>query len=899
VRVSVGADAEPGVRNAELTSAEDSALRVSHSAPKRFGDYELLEEIGRGGMGVVFRARQVSLNRLVAVKMIVSGELASPEFVQRFHLEAEAAAGLQHLNIVAIHEVGMHEGQHFYSMDYVEGQTLAERALNNPLPPRLAADYLKTIAEAVHYAHQRGILHRDLKPSNVLIDALDQPHLTDFGLAKRLTGDSELTLTGQVLGSPNYMPPEQALGQRQAATIACDVYSLGAILYFLLTGRPPFAAESMTQTLQQVVHIEPVSPQLLNPTVPRDLETICLKCLSKEPRRRYGSAQDLAGDLARFLSGEPVQARPVGAAGRAWRWCRRNPPVASLIAGVVMALAMGIAGVVLEWRRAELNAKAEARQRELAEANFQTARAVVDRMLTRVANDLADEPRMEQLRRKLLEDALSFYQGFLKQKASDSSLRHEAAQASARLGYIYYWLGQYEKSFTPLDKAQRMLTELSQLHPGEPVYLEEMARTFAPMAHGYFLLNRMPEALTCRRKQVALYGQLQRRYPTVTAYFALGAEARVDLGNTLGDSEPREALEEMRQALALYEKHCLVSTNDLGNPQPEDFTPHLDKRQLEAHIRHWLGARLKALCRIDEAKAEYRRCCELRMELAAERPKNVVIQNDLAHVRRYLADVLADTGKAVEAEQLLNEAIAVHQKVLNDHPGYADFARASGVTYRCLGRLLLAVNRTEEAGKALSHALETDSRLADELPGFSWAHQSLAADHFGLGLLWEATGRISQATASFRAATGVLEKLIFENPQAHQYQYDLAWGLVTCPLVELRDTDRALALARQTVERAPNLADNWRLMGVVQYRTGDLSGAIESLNKAAALLDGPDPKQWLFLAMACSRTGDQQQARRWYDKALAFIEKNHPLNEELDRFHKEAMETLGIASTRP
>jgi WD40 repeat protein len=332
-------------------------------------------------MGVVFRARQISLNRLVAVKMIASGELASPEFVQRFHLEAEAAAGLQHPNVVAIHEVGVHEGQHFYSMDYVEGQTLAERAVNNPLPPELAADYLKTIAEAVHYAHQRGILHRDLKPSNVLIDSLDRPHLTDFGLAKRLTGDSDLTLTGQLLGSPNYMPPEQALGQRQAATIACDVYSLGAILYFLLTGRPPFAAQSMTETLQQVLHSEPVSPQVLNPAVPRDLETICLKCLSKEPPRRYSSAQELADDLGRFLKGEPVQARPVGATGKAWRWCRRNPVVASFGGATgVLLLAVTIGSPIAAFR---INRERKATETALGEVKNQQRLASEQELLAR------------------------------------------------------------------------------------------------------------------------------------------------------------------------------------------------------------------------------------------------------------------------------------------------------------------------------------------------------------------------------------------------------------------------------------------------------------------------------------------------------------------------------------
>jgi WD40 repeat protein len=364
VRVSL--ESRAAVAEQASSPSSDSPFDSEEEPIRRFGDYELLEEIGRGGMGVVYRARQISLNREVAIKMIASGELASAEFVRRFLLEAEAAAGLKHPNIVAIHEVGVREGQHFYSMDYVEGQTLSDRAINKPLSPELACGYLKTIAEAVHYAHQRGILHRDLKPSNVLIDSLDQPHLTDFGLAKRLSDDSELTLTGQVLGSPNYMPPEQALGKRQSATIACDVYSLGAILYFLLTGRPPFTAESLTQTLQQVLHSEPVSPRLLNPSVPRDLETICLKCLSKEPDRRYRSAQELADELGRFLKGEPVQARPVGAAGKSWRWCRRNPVMASFAgATAFLLLAVTIGSPILVFR---INRHRERAEREALHA---------------------------------------------------------------------------------------------------------------------------------------------------------------------------------------------------------------------------------------------------------------------------------------------------------------------------------------------------------------------------------------------------------------------------------------------------------------------------------------------------------------------------------------------------
>jgi eukaryotic-like serine/threonine-protein kinase len=222
------------------------------SPPRRFSDYELLGEIGRGGMGVVYRARQASLDRLVAIKMVLAGPFASAEFLQRFRSEARLAASLRHPNIVAIHEFGEHEGQPFFSMDYVEGRDLGQVARDQPVPARQAARYLQTIAEAVHYAHQQGILHRDLKPSNILIDAEDQPRITDFGLAKRLADDPNLTLTGQTIGSPNYMPPEQAVAQRNALGPASDVYALGAVLYYLLTGRPPFRADSLTVLLQQV-----------------------------------------------------------------------------------------------------------------------------------------------------------------------------------------------------------------------------------------------------------------------------------------------------------------------------------------------------------------------------------------------------------------------------------------------------------------------------------------------------------------------------------------------------------------------------------------------------------------------------------------------------------------------
>lgn len=349
-------------------SAEGSVLgsenlRVPLS---RLGDYEILEEIGRGGMGVVFKARHVRLGRVVALKMLPGGLLARPEDLLRFETEAAAAAQLQHPGIVSLFEVGALEGQPYFSMEYVSGSSLAQRVALGVLPARLAAGYLERVARAVHYAHTRGIIHRDLKPGNILLDEQDQPKITDFGLAKVVQRDSGQTRTGTVLGTPSYMAPEQANASKNIDS-ACDVYSLGAILYELLTGRPPFVGETALATLQMVAHQDPVPPRLHNPTIDRDLETICLKCLEKDPARRYASAEALAEDLRRFLAGEPISARRLSALGRALKWCRRKPALAAL---VLVSLLSVITFVVLQYRAAQ----EERERREEAEWLEQLAR---------------------------------------------------------------------------------------------------------------------------------------------------------------------------------------------------------------------------------------------------------------------------------------------------------------------------------------------------------------------------------------------------------------------------------------------------------------------------------------------------------------------------------------------
>ncbi len=355
-----------------LGSLEDDygGEQEPHGIQMEFGDYELLEEIGRGGQGVVYRARQKSLNRTVALKVIGLGQWSSTPHLKRFRHEAEAAASLEHPQIVPIYEIGERDGSCYFSMKFVEGGQLDEVLKLEPMSPRRAAKLVVKIARTVQFAHDRGILHRDIKPGNILLDRHGEPHLTDFGLARLIEQESTITNSFDVLGTPSYMPPEQAAGRTKELTPAADVYSLGAVFYQMLTGEPPFVGGTTYDTIRLVLETAPRRPSLLDPAVDRDLEIICLKCLEKVPAKRYSSAKALADDLERFLRNEPIVSRPVSRTERVWRWCKRKPVIAGLTAALLLSAVAGFSAVVWELRRVQQEGFAARRNLYTADMNL-------------------------------------------------------------------------------------------------------------------------------------------------------------------------------------------------------------------------------------------------------------------------------------------------------------------------------------------------------------------------------------------------------------------------------------------------------------------------------------------------------------------------------------------------
>jgi tetratricopeptide (TPR) repeat protein len=659
-----------------------------------------------------------------------------------------------------------------------------------------------------------------------------QPKITDFGLAKFLAG-SDLTRSGDVLGTPSYMAPEQATGQAGPITAAVDVYGLGAILYEALTGRPPFAAATVDATLGQVRQDEPVPPRRLQPTVPRDLETICLKCLRKEPGRRYATARDLAEDLRRFLAAEPIRARPVGTGERVVVWCRRKPGMAALLAALVLVFLAGLSGVLWQWQHARRERDAARQEKERAERHLRMIHDRVDR-LNQLGRDLLERPGQYRTGKAVLEEALAFYQELLPEEGNDPEVRREAAKLFGQVAWIRHTLGQADQAAEAWGRRASLLTSLLEDEPSSKVLRMGLAHSHRWRGNMLRDLGKAREAREAYDRAVELQEGLLRESPDEAGY-------QMALANTL------------------------VNTASL--PWGRDQT--------------------------EELETLYRRILELDRAAVRAAPDNPQFKAELALALRDQGLFFLDTGRVSEAEAAVRDALEIHQRLLagghlKDN-GYIERYLAGNLVG--LGRVLVAAGQTGEAEQSYRQAVHLLERSVKEFPESAYHRLELVKSYLRLvGLLCE-LGRRTEATEPYRKAL----ELDSEHPAVNN---ELAWFLATSPEQPLRDATQAVRLAKKAVAALPESADYRNTLGVAHYRKGDDKAAVAELETAMRLRAGGNSWDWFFLAMAHGRLGDRDEARTWFDRAVQWMDRHAPHDDQLRRFRAEAEAILAEARKR-
>jgi tetratricopeptide (TPR) repeat protein len=746
--------------DADFTRDIGTSLAMSARAVPAISGYEILGELVRGGMGVVYRARQVRLNRVCALKMILGGVHASPEAATRFLAEAEAVARLQHGNIVQIHHIGEADGLPYFELEYVDGGSLDRQLDGSPWPARRAAELIESAARGVAEAHRLGIVHRDLKPGNVLLAADGTPKITDFGLAKSLAGDSGLTRTDSIMGSPGYMSPEQAEGKTKQVGPLGDVYALGVIIYELLTGGLPFRGTTALEILDQVKNAEPVPPSRLVPGLPRDVETIALKCLQKEPAKRYESATALADDLKRFVEGRPIEARRVSQTERTYRWCKRNPAVAGLLGTVAVLLVVGFAGATaaaIHFRRtaaSERTARREAsialgeaiearreaiKQSQAAEASFAHARKAVDESFTTVSESkLLNVPGLRALRAELLGSAITFYEQFIQEHRDDPSLLRELLQIRLRVAGVLRELGRITEA---TDAYKTIIVGCEQAlvdQPGDTDFkagLAEARQAGADASPEYQnpanfrrIVALREEVLKARpadvenKQRLALawndVGVFEANRTEALSAFARSMSLRLDLAEALPDDPVvihglGESFNNLAMSLRNWGDNGDLARTMIARAveyyreslriRPNDYIA-----QELVHASSNLTTLLLEAGHQNEAIAELRKSLETLGEVARANPEAPRSQNAYVQMSRKFADLLAEQKKSDEAAGTLLGSRTALGKLSRETP--ADIAGAAGLKVdfaRRLGEIKANLTPEQKAmrGELLDRAL--------------------------------------------------------------------------------------------------------------------------------------------------------------------------------------------------
>jgi serine/threonine-protein kinase len=763
--------------SADATSDEISEPPKRPAAKRAVPDvvnvpgYEILGILGRGGMGVVYKAKHLKLKRTVALKMVLAGGHASESDLARFYIEAEAVAQLQHPNIVQVFEISEQNGLPFFALEYVDGGSLSKKLDGKPQPPRDAARMVQTLAEAMAYAHLHGIIHRDLKPANILLTHDGHAKITDFGLAKRLEEDSGQTKSGTLMGTPNYMAPEQARGDTKEVGPLADVYALGVILYQMITGRTPFVGTSILDTIQQVRNLEPVPPSRLHPKVPADLETICLKCLQKEPQKRYASADDLAEDLRFFLAGEAIRARPVSGAERLWRWCKRNPKVAGLSAAVLallvtVAVVSSVMWVRVSYEHAEAvaaraladqKAQDEEKARVRADANAKVAgeqrKLALDTLhgtVTKVEEKLRDRADMNDLRKDIVSTAMAGLEKVSKSADTAAFADRSMGVALQRMGDIFLAAGDTKKGRERYEKTLPIFDRLMITDPDED----------------------------------------WNRWNAAISYTQLG-----DLSRSQG--EPAQAARALYlKGLALREE--LVKQPRGGGPEPNG--PLLRKQALAISYAK-LGSLSVAAGDPAGAREYYVKALELSRELSEALPANLQFQQSLAGSCIILAEVCYHLRDEAAARDYYDQAIQIRQALVTKAPQNTRFQSDVASAYAALGDMDLHLNQPRLAldhyqkGHVIYVALAKQDRdNVDLLSSLATSYYRLATarlylkDQAGADLEYQESLRIKEqlaatdpANAAHRAGIMLAQARLGRHTEAAKTARELAEKGATDP----------------------------------------------------------------------------------------------------------------------
>ncbi len=766
-----------------LTAARDSAAAPSTTSPPgelgMLGDYQLLEQIGEGGMGVVYRALQPGAQRIVALKVIRSamtgaGESFRRKAESRFKNEIHAAAQLEHENIVPVYDVGSVGDLMYFAMRFVDGQSLSDLVKSGPLENRAAATYMAGTARGVAEAHRRGILHRDLKPHNVMIDSRSgRPLVADFGLAKLVDADDQITKTGEAIGTPSYMPPEQ-ISDAARVDERGDVYSLGATLYHLLAGRPPFQAANTLGTMRQVLYDEAAPPRRLNSAVDADLDTICLKCLQKEPGRRYQSVGELADDLERYLRGEPILARPIGRLERLNRWRRRNPVEAGLTAAAIVLAGTALAATTIGYRNTNA-ALAEARQ------NLAFARSAVDELYTEVSEiDLENQPGLQPLKRKLLARALNYYQRFLEANRGDAELSTELADSYFRVGTI-------------TEEIESVAAALPHFEQGADIQRTLLERRVDDAA----LQAGLADSLNS-------IGRIQQRLQNYTAAQAAYDESRA-LRERLAGSAPgnrdyqrKLANVVMNGGLLKFRRQEFDAAAAAYAAAQQLREPLLEDSENDAVVRDYArgafnqGTLEQAREQDDAAALHLGEAINRFQQLAARHPESLSDRFELAVALALSGDVAARQGRAADALSSYRAARAVLEVLAKENPRVLAYHERLGTA--AIGEAHLRMNLAVEA---------LDRQPPDDVTGES---------------------ELRAAEELLRAGAGALRTVLDTEPDRVGPRHELA---ETCQLLgdihQLQQNDddaraawneglKTLAPLKETFDRNADCARTWKTL---------------------------------------------------------------------------------------